>query len=135
MTPDQRRCAEACLTGAEEDRMSFPEILQELARLGYEGYAVDFQRNAATYYLSDGEPLDLATHADGGAIAPELDAEKLSEAIREAQADGPGYSYRGFCRKARAAGCAGYMVSLQGRRVVYYGRTGETHVEHFPDGD
>lgn len=31
-----------------------------------------------------------------------------------------------------AAGCAGYLVSLPGRRVVYYGRTGETHVELIP---
>jgi hypothetical protein len=31
-----------------------------------------------------------------------------------------------------AAGCAGYIVSFLGRRVVYFGRTAETHVEHFP---
>jgi hypothetical protein len=30
------------------------------------------------------------------------------------------------------AGCVAYMVSLPGRRVVYYGRTGASHVEHFP---
>ncbi len=30
------------------------------------------------------------------------------------------------------AGCAGYFVSLIGRRAVYFGRTAETHVEPFP---
>ena len=30
------------------------------------------------------------------------------------------------------AGCAGYFVSIPGKRVVYYGRTGETHVEIIP---
>lgn len=39
----------------------------------------------------------------------------------------------GFCRKVAAAGCAGYVVSFPGRRAVYMGRTGETHVETFPD--
>ena len=42
------------------------------------------------------------------------------------------YSYRGFCEKAKEAGCAGYLVSFLGRRVVYFGRTAETHVEHSP---
>jgi len=31
-----------------------------------------------------------------------------------------------------AAGCTGYLVSFPGQRAVYFGRTGETHVEHFP---
>ena len=33
----------------------------------------------------------------------------------------------------KAAGCAGYIVSFLGRRVLYIGRTAETHVELFPD--
>ncbi len=50
----------------------------------------------------------------------------------EAQAKAAGYSYAGFCATVAAAGCAGYLVSFPGRRVVYFGRTAETHVEHFP---
>jgi hypothetical protein len=30
------------------------------------------------------------------------------------------------------AGCVGYIASMAGRRVVYYGRTGDNHVEWFP---
>jgi hypothetical protein len=26
----------------------------------------------------------------------------------------------------------GYLVSLLGKRALYYGRTGETHTEYFP---
>jgi len=37
---------------------------------------------------------------------------------------------RGGPRKA--AGCAGYLVSFLGRRVLYFGRSAGTHVEHFP---
>jgi hypothetical protein len=32
----------------------------------------------------------------------------------------------------KALGCAGYLVSFPGRRVVYFGRAAEFHVERFP---
>lgn len=51
---------------------------------------------------------------------------------RWAQANRPDYSYAVFSERARAAGCACYLVSFPGRRVVYYGRAAETYVEHFP---
>jgi uncharacterized protein YbcV (DUF1398 family) len=44
----------------------------------------------------------------------------------------PGYTYKGFCAKVTGAGCAGYLVSFPGKRVLYYGRSGETHTEYFP---
>ncbi len=31
-----------------------------------------------------------------------------------------------------AAGCVGYFVQITGRRVIYFGRSGESHVEQFP---
>jgi hypothetical protein len=31
-----------------------------------------------------------------------------------------------------AAGCVGYFVQIAGRRTLYFGRNGETHVELFP---
>lgn len=37
-----------------------------------------------------------------------------------------------FCERLKAAACAGYLVSFLSRRVVYYGRYAETHVELFP---
>ena len=36
-------------------------------------------------------------------------------------------------QRARAAGCACYLVSFPGRRAVYLGRDGAVHVEHFPN--
>jgi len=44
----------------------------------------------------------------------------------------PGYTYKGFRAKVAGAGCAGYLASFLGKRVLYYGRTGETHTEYFP---
>jgi len=82
---------------------------------------------------ADGDGIELSTHRVAAAVAPALDAARLEAAIRDAQALVPGYTYRGFCETAAAAGCAGYLVSFSGRRALYVGRTAETHVEHFPD--
>ena len=40
--------------------------------------------------------------------------------------------YRAFYTRIAEAGCAGYLVSLSGRRAVYYGRSAEMNVELFP---
>ena len=124
--------AERCLRGAEDDTMTFPEIVRTLAEAGFEGYAVDFRALTATYYLRDGASAVLAIRA-AAAVSAGFDVAPIQAAIREAQALAPGYSYERFCRKVAAAGCAGYMVSFSGRRALYYGRTGEIHVELFPN--
>jgi len=112
--------------------MTFPQAVGALMQGGFESYAVDFRRASATYYLPDGDSIELGTHKIDTAVAPAFDARQVHAAIKEAQMSAPGYTYKGFCNKVAAAGCAGYMVSILGRRVLYYGRTGETHVEHFP---
>jgi uncharacterized protein YbcV (DUF1398 family) len=124
--------ARRCLNGAETDSMTFPQIVGTLMQEGFEGYAIDFRRASATYYLPDGDSVVLPTHRGEVPVAGTLDVATLQAAIREAQQLVPGYTYAGFCAKVMAAGCAGYIVSFPGRRVVYYGRTAETHVEHFP---
>lgn len=133
MTEDQTAAARACLAAAEGDTLIFPEIVGALIAAGFESYAIDFRRATATYYLPDGDSLALSAHRVAAPIAPAFDAARLTAAIREAQTKVPGYTYRGFCEKAAAAGCAGYMVSFAGRRALYIGRTAETHVELFPD--
>ena len=87
----------------------------------------------------DGEPQPRAAalggRLEGGEnpVAHQFDAAAVRAAIGAAQSLTPGYTYLGFCNKIAAAGCTGYLVSLPGRRVVYVGRTGETHVERMPD--
>ena len=132
MDPHQSETAAACLKAAEANAMTFPEIVGALMAAGFEGYEVDLRQARATYFLPDGEALALACHESPVPVAPSFDAAALQAAIREAQTLAPGYTYRGFCDKAKAAGCAGYMVSFTGRRALYFGRTAETHVELFP---
>ncbi len=124
--------ARDCLEGAETDGMTFPQSVAKLVAAGFDGYLVDLRRAARTYYLPDGESLDLPTGAPNGPVAAIFDAGAVKAAIRDAQILAPGYTYKGFCGKVAAAGCAGYLVSFSGRRALYFGRSGEIHVEHFP---
>jgi len=126
------KIAQACLEGAETNSMTFPGIVATLMQAGFEGYAIDFRRATASYYRPDGDSVALPTHRAATPIADTLDASAVQAAVREAQQLTPGYTYAGFCEKVMAGGVAGYIVSFLGRRVVYFGRTAETHVEHFP---
>ncbi len=133
MDDHKKSVAKTCLEGAEGNTMTFPQIVGTLMQEGFESYMIDFRREAATFYMPDGDSVELPTHRIGVPVAPAFDAALIQAAIKEAQQLVPGYTYKGFCRKAASAGCAGYIVSFSGRRVLYFGRTAETHVEHFPD--
>ncbi|GGC50706.1 DUF1398 domain-containing protein [Chelatococcus reniformis] len=133
MNDRQKAIARSCLDGAESNTMTFPQIVGRLIEAGFESYCIDFRRATATYYLAGSESIELATHRVDAAVAPTFDVALMQTAIREAQHLVPGYTYKRFCERAVAAGCAGYIVSLSGRRALYIGRTAETHVEHFPN--
>lgn len=121
-----------CSRASEENRMSFVEVVKKLMEAGVESYLTDFRRATKTYYLPNGEFFEVPAEAIAAQPAAKFHQPGIEAAIREAQANKPDYTYKGFCEKVLAAGCAGYIVSLAGRRAVYFGRTAETHVELFP---
>ena len=121
------------LEGAESGSMTFPQIVGMLMNADFDGYSVDLRSATATYYQKSGEALTLDAVKPSTPVAERFDAEAVRAAIREAQGLVPGYTYKGFCAKVAGAGCAGYLVSFPGKRVLYYGRTGETHTEYFPN--
>ncbi|MFK8249918.1 DUF1398 domain-containing protein [Ancylobacter terrae] len=131
MPPDTHAVIARCNAASHDGTMSFPQIVGALGAAGVESYVCDLRRATKTYYLPSGESLELPA-GKPYAVAERFDEAGVAAAIREAQANGPGYSYDGFCVRIAAAGCAGYIVSLLGRRAVYLGRTGESHVELFP---
>lgn len=125
--------ARACALAAENNTMTFPQIVGTLMEAGFESYLIDFRRAVAIYYLPDGQSVEVATHKVGRPVAPTLDIAQLQAAIKQAQQLVAGYTYLGFCETVVGAGCAGYLVSFSGRRALYFGRDAQTHVEHFPD--
>jgi len=127
MSRDWKEIARICLEGAESGALTFPQIIGTLMNSGFDGYAVDLRRMTATYYLADGEAVELNMAWSAAPVAESFDAATVRAAIREAQGLVPGYTYKGFCAKVAAAGCAGYLVSFPGKRVLYFRPTGETH--------
>jgi uncharacterized protein YbcV (DUF1398 family) len=132
MNEQMKAVAHKCLEGAESNTMTFPQILATLTGAGFEGYFVDFRRGTVAYYLPSGESVELPGAKPSVPVAAQFEAAVVKEAIREAQNLVPGYTYKGLVTKVAGAGCAGYVVSFIGRRVLYFARTAETHVEHFP---
>lgn len=132
MNEQRTATAQRCQDAAYASTMDFPSIVRSLMEAGFEGYDVDYRSGTSTYFLPNGESLQLSLPKSGSSVAAEFRADDVERAVREAQNKAPGYTYAGFCTKVKAAGCAGYMVSFLGKRVVYFGRTAETHVEHFP---
>lgn len=132
MDAERISIAKTCLNAAHDDSLSFPEIVGKLIAAGFEGYTIDYRRNSQTYYLPDGDSVAMDMPPSAGSVATAFDATEIERLVRWAQANPADYSYVAFCEKAKAAGCAGYLVSFLGRRVVYFGRTAETHAEHFP---
>ena len=39
--------------------MTFPQSVQMLMEAGFDGYAVDYRRSSRTYYMPDGQTLEL----------------------------------------------------------------------------
>ena len=132
MDAQRMAVAQNCLDAAYDRTMAFPDIVGTLIRSGFEGYTVDYRRGTTTYFLPDGDSVVLDNRPSHGTVAAAFDAAGIAAQVQWAQANPPDYSYASFCTNAKALGCAGYIVSFSGRRVLYFGRTAETHVECFP---
>lgn len=114
---------------SDEERILFPQVVAALAAAGVERYHADLAMATKTYYWPDGGCEVVACHRSSPP-ARDFDAAAVEAAVRDSQQQR--ILYLEFCERIAAAGCAGYFVSLAGRRATYYGRTGETHVELFP---
>lgn len=110
--------------------ITFPEILATLTKEGVESYHVDFLRNEVRYYTNNGESLVVNVSFVHQGVADEFSAENLDTINRRVQAGQA--SYADFVREGTAAGCAFYVVYLNGKLVRYFGRDGGEHVQYFP---
>ena len=77
---------------------------------------------------------DGTTHVEKMPIGPlaignSFDDSELTATIRDSQT--AGQKYADFLRRATAAGSTDYIVYLQGRKAIYFGRKGEYHIEVF----
>jgi uncharacterized protein YbcV (DUF1398 family) len=115
---------------SDEERVTFGEVVMSLMKAGVERYHADLLRGERTYYLPNGESEIVAGDVVDVAPAEAFSAGGVDAAVRSIQAGQ--IQYKTFCNRVAEAGCVGYHVSLVGKRAVYYGRTGDSHVEWFP---
>lgn len=115
---------------ALERKITFVEILAALAKEGVESYHVDLLRNEYRYYTKGVESFFTAVALVHDGVAAEFSAEKL-EGINKRVQSGQA-SYADFVKEGTAAGCAYYIVYLNGKKVRYFGRDGDEYIQYFP---
>jgi len=121
---------EECTQASHEERITFGEVVDRLIAAGVERYHVDLIRGESTYFMPDGRSHRVTYKAPEARPADAFSADGVLGAVRSIQAGKT--KYLTFCSQILEAGCVGYLVSMQGKRAVYYGRSGETYVELFP---
>ena len=111
-------------------KVSFPERIHNLSKIGIERYYVDLMKLEITYYPQDGESyVERLLIENAPALAINFDKAKVIEAIRVSQQGK--IDYQTFLREIIAAGTVSYTVYLDGKQVIYVSRKGESHSENF----
>ncbi len=119
--------ARATLDGS----MAFAEIVGRLIETGVEYYHVDYVALQKTFYSATGEMIKTPiSYENLPSIAADFDVDALKAAILDSQQNGQ--HYKDFTKRVMNAGVQGYMAFLRGKRVMYWGRGGDSHTEWFP---
>lgn len=131
MQSSTRSTIESTFKASNEGRIHFGDVIRQLMSVQVEAYWVDYRSARSTYYLPDGQTLDLVGESNATPIGNVFDTAVIRATIKAAQQGQ--VMYPEFKRLTLTAGCIGYMVWIAGRHVSYFGRQGEVHVERFPD--
>ncbi|WP_141734473.1 DUF1398 family protein [Oligoflexus tunisiensis] len=118
------------IQGSWSNTLRFPEVVGKLMAEGVESYHVDLVRAENRYYTASGQHHVESVPFPHPTAAQEFSAEKVAAAVRSSQAGE--ITYPQFLQRIMDAGTVYYIACLAGRRVIYLGRKGDCHVEHFP---
>ncbi|MFZ6751324.1 DUF1398 family protein [Undibacterium sp. Ren11W] len=114
-----------------DGRIPFPEVVRRLVETGVEYYHVDYVALQKTYYSASGEIIKTSINYENlPSIAADLDVDALRAIILDSQQNAQ--HYRDFTIRAMRAGVQAYIAFLRGKRVTYWGRGGDQHIEWFP---
>ena len=69
---------------SNEGRIHFGQVIGQLVEAGVESYHVDYRCGRSTYFLPDGESLDLTFEKPAEGIADTFDGDAVHAAIRGA---------------------------------------------------
>jgi len=121
------------LHDSEAGKITFSQVIGVLSGAGVESYFVDLAKGTDTFYMSSGGTHTEALTLPLTGVAQTFSLVDLIAAIRGAQVDE--IRYPEFLKRAAAAGVSAYWAFLSGRRVIYFGRKGDFHIEKFPDAE
>lgn len=118
------------LAESQAGNLIFPEVVRRLMEVNVESYFCDLAAGKETFYFSGGK-----THVEQMTlpvlpVAEDFSSSGIVAAIRAAQADT--IRYPEFLKRSAEAGVIGYWAFLAGKKVIYFGRKGEFHMEEFP---
>lgn len=109
----------------------FPGVVRRLADAGVHAYTADLIALRNTYYGDDRESVDEPVPLQPSpAVAGIFDKASVATSVQAVQRGEIGYTE--FLWQIMRAGCASYRVFIDGRKVMYFGRDGDFHTEHFP---
>ena len=110
--------------------ITFPQVVAKLIEAGVESYHMDLVRGESRYYMPNGEShVEHSTFKDHEA-AQSFSVLKVQMAIKAIQTGQ--IKFQEFLYKVMSAGTVYYIVYLSGKKVVYFGRDGDFHIEPFP---
>ena len=111
-------------------KVSFPERIHNLSKIGIERYYVDLMKLEITYYCQDSQSyVEHMSIENIPSLSINFDKVKVIEAIHASQQGK--IDYQTFLREIIEAGTISYTVYLEGKQVIYVGRKGEFHTENF----
>jgi uncharacterized protein YbcV (DUF1398 family) len=114
-----------------KQKMPFPDCVKLLGSLGIERYYVDLIRMEKTYYAVNGDSYIQRFFVEGMPIPGEdFDESKVVESLRIHQRGET--DYEEFLRKIVHYGSTNYIVYINGKKALYFGRKGEAYTEKFP---
>lgn len=116
--------------GALKGTLKFPQIVGMLLSENVEAYHVDFVKAENRYYNAQGESHIVHLPQKFPTAAADFSATAVSAAIKKSQQGQ--IDYQTFIKEVLDAGCVYYIAYLAGKRVIYFGRNGDHHIEHFP---
>ena len=118
------------MTETQAGKLIFPEVVRRLLEVGVKSYFVDVPNRREVFYMSDGQAHTQSMTLALNSVASDFSLAGIIAAIRGVQTDA--IRYPEFMKQATAAGVIAYWAFLAGRKVIYFGRKGEAHIEEFP---
>jgi uncharacterized protein YbcV (DUF1398 family) len=119
-----------CRNLSTTGKITFLEVVAKLSASHVERYIADLNSMTLSYYSGSGQMHTAALDLPARQVASSFRADDIKEAIRDSQQQR--INYKIFLERITDAGCCHYEVYIAGRKIMYFGRDGSHHIEHFP---